>query len=1113
MKLSTVSPEGRPSAIALRSRPFACAPEVLLLAITAVGVGCGPAGPTVVKPPPPTVTKAKTQLGAPPTPARWSLNAAHAKGLRAKLDLGTTGLLYGGAGGVRWLDSKQASPVAAESTLPESITGMIAVGGGFAFVGESGTVYTTATALGPVTAKRSPPQPLRGGAAGKSSFLALAGDDILRSTDAGATWSKVTLPAGGGTPTHLALNESGVGLALLAPQRVLVTQDDGATWAALASPGVGAKRLVVDGNGDIMIEGLEASSILKLSPPRLEKVARAPHDGFDLPAPEAGPRPGYARAIVSGSAALIGLRYVEAIPEPEDPTRWRIAIGNLGEASADKSKLNGLTIRKVSELNGCKHVWVGGDPDTIVLACDDQGKSTPTVGGGFGTGPKNWGPPAPESRAVLRIFRSVDGGTTFKDDGTTGSQGSAEGHVWLGPDGSVFIEGACKSKPKGNSSSYCPPGPPLVRPVGGKFAKIDVPGKIRDIGNLAFAPTSGKAYTVGKIGQAWVLLVSANNARDFTRVSLPSVPALDPKGVSIGPNNAVLEGPATDESGVVTFTGHVGREFVVWVSEDEGVTVKVRRVPFKADAISMVGKRGLAYDRAGKAWETVDGATTWRAVGAPSLDSATISLVCGTHACLIGDRAIRIGWGGGGDSSIVGEAKPKTFAALPTLKCTGDGDWKPLGNLTSVPSVYDADLAGARFLALRHDRLKGSVSVLLGKSAAKGGLDVKEVSLFGPAGANTATAALPQIEGAAAIRFTFKREPPPKPPESKDKDKDKDKKPAAPPPVGPIVDGQKVDVDVAWYVASTGKVHKATIKGVGPLDPRDVSASAKDAAIANVALLSVTAQEKQSGLHVRPFSTRSDVPLFYVSEGGKVDKLPWPELPQKDIAGGTLALRTDAVRVGNRSVLLGFQHGPGLQMWASWANEAGTSWDARTWGLWPSLPGDVAWDFTYVSGVPSLVVQWPGGAGIAPTGWASSLKAPDADPAVTVALPTQPAASAACEAAATGSRVVAPFVGGTRHPVIVAGESDAIVMATGSALLKGTGKTGCVVAWDARPIARPNEPPTSTPYSALVSGSTKDGVLFRTNNLLGEVSVRALTCAATTEVPPGLENIDGFQRD
>ncbi|MBK7398862.1 MAG: hypothetical protein IPJ34_21835 [Myxococcales bacterium] len=236
MKLSTVSPEGRPSAIALRSRPFACAPEVLLLAITAVGVGCGPAGPTVVKPPPPTVTKAKTQLGAPPTPARWSLNAAHAKGLRAKLDLGTTGLLYGGAGGVRWLDSKQASPVAAESTLPESITGMIAVGGGFAFVGESGTVYTTATALGPVTAKRSPPQPLRGGAAGKSSFLALAGDDILRSTDAGATWSKVTLPAGGGTPTHLALNESGVGLALLAPQRVLVTQDDGATWAALASP-------------------------------------------------------------------------------------------------------------------------------------------------------------------------------------------------------------------------------------------------------------------------------------------------------------------------------------------------------------------------------------------------------------------------------------------------------------------------------------------------------------------------------------------------------------------------------------------------------------------------------------------------------------------------------------------------------------------------------------------------------------------------------------------------------------------------------------------------------------------------------------------------------------
>ena len=29
---------------------------------------------------------------------------------------------------------------------------------------------------------------------------------------------------------------------------------------------------------------------------------------------------------------------------------------------------------------------------------------------------------------------------------------------------------------------------------------------------------------------------------------------------------------------------------------------------------------------------------------------------------------------------------------------------------------------------------------------------------------------------------------------------------------GPVIDGPKVDIDVAWYVASTGAVHHATIK-------------------------------------------------------------------------------------------------------------------------------------------------------------------------------------------------------------------------------------------------------------------------------------------------------------
>ena len=63
---------------------------------------------------------------------------------------------------------------------------------------------------------------------------------------------------------------------LFAPQRVFASQDDGATWQALPTPGVGARRLLVDANGDLVIEGLEASAVLRTGPLRLDRMAGAP---------------------------------------------------------------------------------------------------------------------------------------------------------------------------------------------------------------------------------------------------------------------------------------------------------------------------------------------------------------------------------------------------------------------------------------------------------------------------------------------------------------------------------------------------------------------------------------------------------------------------------------------------------------------------------------------------------------------------------------------------------------------------------------------------------------------------------------------------------------------
>ena len=77
-----------------------------------------------------------------------------------------------------------------------------------------------------------------------------------------------------------------------------------------------------------------------------------------------------------------------------------------------------------------------------------------------------------------------------------------------------------------------------------------------------------------------------------------------------------------------------------------------------------------------------------------------------------------------------------------------------------APSVHEASscsLPISRSTGTTSRTTKGSVTVVLGKIGPKG-VETKDVSLFGPAGKDVATAVLPQVEGVAAIRFSFKRE-------------------------------------------------------------------------------------------------------------------------------------------------------------------------------------------------------------------------------------------------------------------------------------------------------------------------------------------------------------------
>ena len=1077
-----------------------------LLTVASALAACGPATTPVIQGPK-AGNDTAAKAPAPESPARWNLHPTKGGSLRAKLELGPAGALYVGDGGERWLDKRDGNPATAAATLlPETIAaaGRASDGKGVLLVGASGTIYAAAEPLGPVTSKKPPTQKLRAITAGKAAIVAIAeGNQLVRTVDGGATWTKVDLPTGAGTLASIAMSEQGAGVALFAPQRALVTTDDGATWLATPTPGVGARRVVLDVNGDLTIEGLEASAVLRLSPARFERVSGAPKsEGFELALGEGKVSLGYARAIATGRGAFVGARYVEIIPEPDDATRWRVAIGPLG---------GNLEPKRVPELNGCTQAFVGGDPSpggAIYVACDGQGKKLPPTNlGSSGTGPKFQPEPVPQ----LHLYRSEDDGKTWKDDGTVGSEHTDGGHVWIAPDKSLMIEGACKRAKYG-----CGEGPPLIRVAGAKsFAKMGLPKGILRIGSLAFSPSGAKAFAIAR-GYAGplALLVSVNGGKDFTRTALPSVPSADPKRDPLSASRIEPGTISVDEAGVVYATAHEAQDWIVYTSEDEGQTVKARALTVKADAVAMVGKRGFAYDRKGKGWETTNGGVTWVPVAAPPISDASMpdrSIACGTYGCFVGDRATRVGWGATeGGSALEGVAAPAPAAYATPLKCSVEGSWTSLGALVNAPSAYEADVGpGARWMAIKHDPFKGSVSVVIGKPAGKTGKDgvtgvtgkdakveSKEVSLFGPAGKDTATAAQPQVEGVAAVRYAFKRETPVK----------------GATVAGPITANQKVDVDVAWYVAATGKVFKATIRGAGPLDPRDVIAGSKDSAgHASVALLSMA----QGGVHVRPFGTKPEAPLYFVHEGGKVDRLSWPELPSKDANGGAIAPRIDAVRAGNRSVVLGVT-GPGLQLVTAWANDAGTAWESRVWGLWPELRGtrageEVAWDFTYVAGRPALVAQWGGGGGVAPVAWAVPIKASEVDPSETIEMPTQKLLAdppKTCDVGALATpRIVAPFVRGTRHPLLISGEGNEVVLATASAVMHGSGKDACVTAFEATAVVS-----AGATYSAIVgTDDLAHATLFKVGANGQDVSVRSMSCAyAPGPLPSALTTIEGF---
>jgi hypothetical protein len=247
-----------------------------------------------------------------------------------------------------------------------------------------------------------------------------------------------------------------------------------------------------------------------------------------------------------------------------------------------------------------------------------------------------------------------------------------------------------------------------------------------------------------------------------------------------------------------------------------------------------------------------------------------------------------------------------------------------------------------------------------------------------------------------------------------------------------------------------------------------------------------------------------------------MEKLVWPEMPKLDVRGKAITFSAfDAARVGKRSVVFGNVQG-GLQLMMAWGNETGTSWETRTWGLWPEYEaGYVRFRYFDSGAVPAFGVLYTSDRGVS-SGWMTPLKGPETDPSSIIALPN---AKSIGETPRTcqkidwnASRLTMPYATGTRHPVIVKGDGVDLLMATGTTIARVTSeKEWCVSAYDASPIKSPG---TDSWSAILPPDDLEHAALFKQPKG-GDLSVRPMSCRVTKEapIPEGVSGVGGFVED
>jgi hypothetical protein len=936
-------------------------------------------------------------------------------------------------------------------------------GDGWVFVGASGATYEALTPLGDFVRSTAPERPFARVAASKVALLGVtAAGKLQRSEDHGHSWADLTLSA---RVADVALLESGHGLLLLAPERLLWTRDHGRTWEPLDEPPFGAIALGANGS-EVLVRTVLGQRVFRPTLTPLWGERQASSNAFKTRV-KVPIRPS-ATALSQGRATLSQGAYHEL---QRDGQRWLIHSGSVDEP---------LRTRRVPVLNDCAKVHAAAGGGVVYVLCGgaEEGSVTTSLHASDDGG-RSWKRLAHKWRADFELLRMVRLAT-----------------------GDLVITGVCT--PSETAAGCAPRGvhrfarEPRDAGTEAALELLNVPHLAGVPLAVGIAANGERLFVIGTRAKSDALVVFSADATELEfraeEVAAVSVARGGTPASASHIVQVVAAGP--DDNVAVTLLEKANRHHTLLVVDAAGRLVSLTRPPMEGVLLGAAGAFAVAVEPdTGETWESLDGGASWEPVGVaptslcakhpetreppepPTLQAQALRrrrastpnvcdtpIICARRGCVFGDTFSRVGWRG---QDRQGQRPlPPPLPAPPPLATFGtpiacrfdpESNWKTLAGVRA-PDASQAVLGQVSWFAFSADW--DDASVVMHEAFERPRPTVETVVLFAPvasAGEHALYASL-QVEGVAALR---------------------QREGAAP--------------VVAWRNLFEGRrTQRGELSRPLSVAVRPTRFAAK---LAQPALLSIS----RGGLFVRLADSSKAAPSYFLEEGRarQLPQMAWPRISgagQGELINARGApIAVSMVEAGAAIVRLRHESG-------EWQR------DAISLGLAAPKLFDIrqAFDLAYLGDEPGFHLMFLDGQ--PSEGWWFPFESGDRPLGVGIDVPTQralPSEPRTCSVAQQSNtpRVIAPFERGTRHPVMITHTTEPFSgLVTAEAVLFGTPEEPCVGTFQAAAVTSgPNDE-----VSALVRpGETESSWMFRRASNSAEFDVRRMTCKydAHLEVP------------